>query len=161
MSIAPRPWLTQNAIASNRQLHQPMKRDPRLRTLSSQHHHALVLSRRLAGFESSAHWSAKEAALLGEEFDREIDPHFRVEEEVLLPGLRQANQTSLVERTEADHAFLRTTVAAARTGDLAAALSFGERLRAHVRFEEAELFPACEANLPDSLLEETARRSKA
>jgi hemerythrin-like domain-containing protein len=138
-----------------------MKRDPRLRELSSQHHHALVLSRRVAKFASSVAWCAKEAALLGDEFDREIDPHFRVEEEILLPGLRQANLLSLVERTQADHAFLRMTVAAARTGDLAAALAFAERLRSHVRFEEGELFPTCEATLPDALLEEAARRSKA
>jgi len=138
-----------------------MKRDPRLRGLSSQHHDALVLSRRLADLAGSVSWGAKDATRLGEEFDREIDPHFRVEEELLLSGLRQAGQMPLVVRTEADHAFLRNAVAAARAGDVAAALAFGERLRAHVRFEEGELFQVCEATLPSAVLDEVARRSKA
>jgi len=137
-----------------------MKRDPRLRGLSSQHHHALVLSRRLADFASSGSWRAKDAALLGDEFDHNIDPHFRVEEEVLLPRLRQSGWTLLVERTEADHAFLRATVAAARRGDVAAALAFARRLREHVRFEEGELFPTCEDILGNNVLGEAARRSK-
>jgi hypothetical protein len=137
-----------------------MKRDPRLRGLSSQHHDALVLSRRLAEFAGSVSWSSKDATRLGDEFDREIDPHFRVEEELLLPALRQVDQMPLVVRTEVDHAFLRNAVAAARTGNAAAALAFGERLRAHVRFEEGELFPVCEATLPSAVLYEVARRSK-
>jgi hypothetical protein len=50
-------------------------------------------------------------------------------------------------------------MAIARGGDLPAARAIGERLRAHVRFEERELFPACEAALSDEVLEEVARRA--
>jgi hemerythrin-like domain-containing protein len=39
-----------------------------------------------------------------------------------------------------------------------AARAFGERLGDHVRFEERELFPACEATLSDDVLDEVARR---
>ncbi|MCC6641424.1 MAG: hypothetical protein IT386_09715 [Deltaproteobacteria bacterium] len=37
--------------------------------------------------------------------------------------------------------------------------ALGERLHAHVRFEEHELFPVCEALLPDAALAEVARRA--
>ncbi len=136
-----------------------MKRDPRLRGLSSEHHQALVLARSFTELAEAAAWSIEEAEGLGRRFDRELEPHFRVEEEVLLPALRAAGAAALVERTEADHAFLRTSVAAARTGVVAAARAFGERLHEHVRFEERELFPACEATLPGEVLDEVARRA--
>ena len=96
---------------------------------------------------------------LGLSFDSEMEPHFRVEEEVLLPALLVVGEVELVARTEQDHAWLRAQLAAARAGDGAAARAFGERLEAHVRFEERELFPACEALLPSQVLDEVGRRA--
>ena len=133
-----------------------MTRDPRLRGLSSEHHHALVLARSL--MQERREWSQQEAAGLGERFDADLEPHFRVEDEVLVPALRRAGATALAERTAADHAFLRASMVAARRGDAAAARAFGERLLDHVRFEERELFPACEASLSGEVLGEVARR---
>jgi hemerythrin-like domain-containing protein len=135
-----------------------MKRDRRLRDLSAQHHRALVIARALS--REALDWSREDGIVLGEGFDREIDPHFRIEEEVLLPALRRAGALPLAERTETDHAFLRRTVAAARQGDALAARAFGERLTDHVRFEERELFPACEATLSDEVLDDVAERCR-
>jgi hypothetical protein len=134
-----------------------MKRDPRLQGLSSEHHQALVLARSLAGIDAPA-WDAGRAARFGARFDAELEPHFRIEEELLLPALRRAGEAALADRTEADHAFLRDRAAAARAGDAEAARALGERLHAHVRFEERELFPCCEALLPGEVLDEVARR---
>jgi hemerythrin-like domain-containing protein len=123
-----------------------MKRDPRLRGLSSEHHQALVLARELGSGD----------ALLAElqaRFARELEPHFRIEEEVLLPALRAIGEHELVARTEREHAALRQLV---DRGGLAA---FAETLIEHVRFEERELFPCCEARLPGEVLAEVARRS--
>jgi hypothetical protein len=50
-------------------------------------------------------------------------------------------------------------VASARGGDVAAAHALGAALTSHVRFEERELFPACEVELGDALLDEVARRA--
>ena len=133
-----------------------MKRDPRLRGLSSEHHQALVLARSLTG--PRGEWTLDDAARLRRRFATELEPHFRVEEELLLPALRRAGAVELVERTEADHAFLRERVAAL-ADDEADARAFGERLRDHVRFEERELFPACERLLADAVLDEVARRA--
>jgi hemerythrin-like domain-containing protein len=133
-----------------------MKRDLRLQGLSSEHHQALVIGRRLRGI---LRWSAEDGADLGKRFDDEIDPHFRVEDEVLLPALRDVGAIALVDRTETDHAYLREQVVRARAGDAEAARAFGERLWSHVRFEERELFPACETMLPSAVLDEVARRA--
>lgn len=134
-----------------------MKRDPRLRGLSSDHHRALVLARRLA--RAGAAWARDDGLALGAQFDAELEPHFRVEEEVLLPALRSAGASALVERTLADHAAMRASVSVARAGDGAAARALGAQLLAHVRFEERELFPACEAMLGEGILDDVVRRS--
>ncbi len=133
-----------------------MIRDPRLRGLSSEHHAALVLARRVG---RTLEWTEDEGASLFRRFERELAPHFRVEEDLLLPALREAGAAHLADRIAGDHAHLRTAVAAARAGDGAAARAFGERLEAHVRFEERELFPMCEELLADAVLDEVARRA--
>jgi hemerythrin-like domain-containing protein len=104
-------------------------------------------------------WSRDDGIALGTRFDTELEPHFRIEDEVLLPALRRVGAGSLAARTEADHAFLRTTVVAARQGEGTAARAFGERLSDHVRFEERELFPACEAALSADVLATVALRA--
>lgn len=134
-----------------------MKRDPRLIGLSSQHHWALVLARSLT--QEPLDWSRKDGIAFGACFDAELEPHFLIEDEVLLPALRRAGATLLAERTEADHTFLRATMVVARNGDGMAARAFGERLGDHVRFEERELFQVCEATLSDDVLDEVARRA--
>ncbi len=123
-----------------------VKRDPRLQGLSSEHHQALVLARTLETGRAVPDLAARFAA--------ELEPHFRIEEEMLLPALAAAGEETLVRRTLDDHAALRALVA-----DPASGVAFGRRLREHVRFEERELFPACEAHLGDEVLEAVAARS--
>ncbi len=134
-----------------------MKRDRRLRGLSSEHHQALVLARSLDQHERP--WTHDDGVALGQRFDDELAPHFRIEEEVLLPALRRVGQDELADRTAEDHALLRGHVTSARAGDGRAALAFALRLTDHVRFEERELFPACEELLPSAVLDEVARRA--
>ena len=76
-----------------------------------------------------------------------------------MPALERAGAEELVERTAEDHALLRGHLVAARAGDGRAALAFAMRLSDHVRFEERELFPACEELLPSEVLDEVARRA--
>ena len=63
-----------------------------------------------------------------------------------------------VERTEADHASLRALALAARGGRRDGLVAFAERLTDHVRFEERELFPCCEARLPAAVLDAVEQR---
>jgi hemerythrin-like domain-containing protein len=134
-----------------------MHRHPHLHGLSSDHHDALVLARELE--RAAARWTPADGAALAARFARELEPHFRIEEELLLPALEARGEGSLAERTRADHARLRAEVAAAAAGDGAAVRRFAEVLFEHVRFEERELFPACERELEAELLAEVARRA--
>jgi len=136
-----------------------MKRDPRLQGLSSEHHHALALARSLGRIVASGRTDAADGQVLAERFARELEPHFRVEEEVLLPALRRAGALALAQAVESDHAFLRARAAAAAAGRLDGLTAFAERLVEHVRFEERQLFPLCEAALPDDVLDEVWRRA--
>lgn len=125
-----------------------MKRDPRLRGLSSEHHQALVLARSLL----SAAEGGRHIENLFTRFQGELEPHFLAEERWLLPGLEAAGAHALAARTREDHAFLGATVQAAQRGDREAMLAFATRLQEHVRFEERVLFPACEELLPEDLM---------
>jgi len=136
-----------------------MKRDPRVRGLSSEHHHALTLARSLERQVRAGGDLGGAAGELARRFDAELEPHFRVEEEVLLPALRQAGAVALVERTEADHRALRALAAATRAGRTDGLLSFADQLTDHVRFEERELFPFCEATLDAAVLDAVALRA--
>jgi hypothetical protein len=125
-----------------------MKRDPRLVRLSWDHHHGLVLSRRILR-EAPGASDAELAALYSDviaEWSRAVLPHFHAEGECLLARLiRHREAGRLVEQTSADHVQIQGLVAdmrdAATTGERTAAmLAFAERLRDHIRWEEAELF---------------------
>ncbi len=89
---------------------------------------------------------------LSAHFERELEPHFRVEESVLLPALRLFGGDALALRVEREHAAVRAFVEASAGGDRRAAAMFAALLREHVRFEERELFPWCEARLPADVL---------
>jgi molybdopterin-guanine dinucleotide biosynthesis protein A/hemerythrin superfamily protein len=137
-----------------------MKRDPRLRRLSSDHHAALALARALARRAEAGTLDAALVADVRGRFGRDLDPHFRVEEEVLLPPLRALGDADLAARVEADHAALRAHLAAAGRGDHGRLADFARLLVEHVRFEERALFPRCEAALP-AALDALARRDAA
>jgi hemerythrin-like domain-containing protein len=95
-------------------------------------------------------------------FRRDLEPHFRIEEELLLPPLLEAGEEFVVAKTLDDHAILRDLARQRFTGgqrtELRVTLSeFGRRLDAHVRFEESILFETAERVLGDEVLEEIAR----
>lgn len=137
-----------------------MKRDPRLVRLSWDHHHGLVLARRIAleaPGASESDLSALYAHTLAE-WSRAVLPHFTVEGECLLARLlRYSTAADLVDQTSVDHLAIEGLVADMRDATSiearrAAMLAFGERLRDHIRWEEAELFNRGQAILQDAEL---------
>jgi hemerythrin-like domain-containing protein len=136
-----------------------MKRHPVLQPLSDDHHRALILARRLRRLAASG--DAVDLRDLSREvrrtFEADLAPHFAVEEEVLLPALRDAGVADPVDRTLDDHARIRALVAGAWTDATVRAL--GALLERHVRFEERELFPAAEQVLSADVLEAIGRRT--
>lgn len=133
-----------------------MKRDPRLHGLTSDHHHALVLALRI---KEAARRGLIDARLVDDarrRHESELAPHFAIEEQELLPALVEHGRRELADRTLREHQALRSHLQAARSGELARLEAFGLLLEAHVRFEESELFPACEAVVGDAVLARVA-----
>ncbi len=131
-----------------------MKRDPRLRPLSRDHHHALALARRATLAAKSGDPSAVRDTWdeVVAKFDDELVPHFEIEERFLLPAMRAAGDEPLVDRILDDHRAIRKLV---RSGghDPQRLAEFGERLTGHVRFEERVAFPSAETKLASDVLE--------
>ena len=121
-----------------------MLRDKNLIPLSRQHQHALALCVRIdraspVGDPELAAWQA-EIAL---HFQSEISFHFTAEERVLFPAARRFRQlASIVEELLIDHAVLREGFAKAGAGQMSAndLLAFAQRMSAHIRKEERQLF---------------------
>lgn len=91
----------------------------------------------------------------------EMADHF-ADEERLLVELARALDASMRARVLEDHRVLRAacTAAAADALDAAALRGFGERLAAHVRFEERTCFPRLQAaseSAPDPDAHDIAR----
>ena len=130
-----------------------MKRSAALKQLSREHHTALVLAKRAQRLSRESAEAAKVFMhQLVETFAIELEPHFRVEEAILLPALQNVNESRAVQRTLAEHAELRALSERIGKQDYTALHRFGEALEAHVRFEERELFPLAEAGLSPDVL---------
>jgi hypothetical protein len=140
-----------------------VKRAEELHGLSHDHHQALYRALELKRAER-----AGEATVPFLEFWRgHASAHFRLEEEVLLPGWAQLSSSfdaAMATRVLAEHLAMRADVLRLEAGtlDLDSQRALGEALERHVRFEERELFPAIEADLdPTALAELGARLASA
>jgi hemerythrin-like domain-containing protein len=145
-----------------------VKRSPELRDLSEEHHYGLVAARalRLAAAGEEPISTAVDVFLA--EWTEGIQPHFRSEEEVLLPGFAEVAGMDhpLIVRTLAEHEELRLEVsrlsrADAETERLVAGRT-AQLLHDHIRFEERVLFPAIEellAGVPLQQLGASLKRS--
>ena len=125
-----------------------MRRSPRLQPLSRDHHAALVLAKvceRSADADVATVAAACQRVIRS--YTDELQPHFLIEEETLLPLLRGTPEQPLAERTLHDHQQLAELRDRMQVPGADALRQFGEILMAHVRFEERELFPALERYL--------------
>jgi hemerythrin-like domain-containing protein len=121
-----------------------MLRDKALIPLSRQHQHALALCVRINRTQSKAEadlelWQAEIAT----HFQQEISIHFVAEELVLFPAAKEFDElVSLVEELSGEHTMLREDFAQAEARSLSVEgiLAFAQRLSAHIRKEERQLF---------------------
>ncbi len=123
-----------------------MKRSATLQPLSREHHTALVLAK---ACEKAA--QTGDAVLVNlacqrasHAFSNELEAHFNIEEQTLLPLLSSPETQVLVQRTLSDHRQLRSLLEGLLQNESEALSNFGKCLAAHVRFEERELFPVLE-----------------
>jgi len=132
-----------------------MRRDLRLRELSRDHHHALVLARFIQAMCVRDCLTEDALAIVRERFTSEIVPHFHIEE-TLLSALEGAGVDSLVERTRSEHATMLRLLEEAGATDPSPLRELARLLVEHVRFEERELYPACEERLDEATLDRVA-----
>lgn len=127
-----------------------MKRIPALQPLSREHHTALTLAKACERAVQSRDEErvGKTCQRVLQAFSDELEPHFQIEEQSLLPLLRSAGNTPLEQRTLEDHRQLRALLSGLQRNDIDVLDSFGRLLMEHVRFEERELFPALEHLMP-------------
>jgi iron-sulfur cluster repair protein YtfE (RIC family) len=130
-----------------------MKRHPALAPLSRNHHHALVLARRLR--RAGEHDAAGVAQAFLEHWAEEERLHFRLEEEILLPAFAAYADPDhpAVIRTLLDHVRIRSDVDRVAAGaSLELLHELGVRLADHVKLEEDKLFPLVERTMPEPAL---------
>jgi len=134
-----------------------MHRSPELIPLSHDHHSALVLARRCRqSLTPNAAVSPADAwRQVREAFPNHLEPHFVIEESVLLPALAAIGEEDLVRRVREDHTQLRA-LAAVDNASNEAIEAFGRLLETHVRFEERELFEVAQSRLTEAALEAVA-----
>jgi hemerythrin-like domain-containing protein len=135
------------------------KRSRELKPLTSEHEQALLLAfqikKGLAGTPEAAGAPRDVAGLLAiaNRYDLSVmSTHLRAEEELLSSYLPSAD----VARLAGEHAEMRALLTSAKTasgGDLRnTLLRFADLLERHIRWEERELFPACEAAMGEAAL---------
>jgi len=121
-----------------------MLRDKNLVPLSRQHQHALALCVRIdraspVPVSDLPAWQSE----IAEHFRTEIRVHFVAEEQFVFPAARTFQELSpLVEELVDDHLWLRQQFAKAEERHLSSTeiSEFAQRLSAHIRKEERQLF---------------------
>lgn len=132
-----------------------MKRDVRLRPLSRDHYHALVLARFIGAICARDGMDAHAVEVVKERFAAEITPHFLIEEK-LLSALEGHGVDHLVKRTRDEHAMILKLLEEALASNTTCMCELGDLLTEHVRFEEREVYPACEQLLSADTLDRIA-----
>lgn len=133
-----------------------MKRSEALTPLSHQHHQGLFVAMKLK--RAAPETAAEARAAFLDFFEREGARHFRIEEELLLPGFARHgdfDQPAIV-RVLTEHVDLRRRgqdLATSPDADPVELRELGERLESHIRHEERVLFPMIEETLPAEELE--------
>ena len=125
-----------------------MKRDTSLKTLSWEHHDGLVLTFRIErGLKYNRDPQLIRTYLL-HAWDTDLSHHFWQEEQVLPAALEKSEEgAALLAEMVRDHKWFAGLVEQLRSrnrGWEEDLRQFAERLNAHIRFEERELFPFLE-----------------
>lgn len=129
----------------------PLKRDPSLIPLSHDHHHGLLrvfeIRQALRGGDDAP--LARQRVITRAFYVEDLRPHFRAEEEVLVPVLRDhaAVDEAEIERLLDDHRRLGELLddLDSRTTALA---DLADLLERHIRREEREIFAAYQERVP-------------
>lgn len=140
-----------------------MKRSKHLEPLSHDHYEGLVVAGRLQkGLSKQASLDVM-AAYIAHFWKTHLAHHFQQEETHLLPLLEESSSTkALAERMVEEHVRIRELVTLAEKDVSAQPLAeLSRMMKAHIRFEEREVFPALEAQMPEEVLQEVGAQLQA
>lgn len=129
---------------------------PALHELTTEHEHKLTIVRRAREGACDKDDAAPGVAL--EEvlamIAREVEPHFRREEEGVVLALEEQGESVLVSRITAEHQAIREIVAAAPSGSpRASLLALADALERHIHFEERALLDSAQKHLDGTTLD--------
>lgn len=132
----------------------PLRRHPALQPLSREHHAALMVCFQVRKGLHAGIRTERLGAYLHWFITHQLAPHFRYEEELVLPLLPTGHP--LREQTLEEHAALR---AGEQQQDWPAdrLLAFADSLDRHIRFEERVLFPYLQEQVGGTALEDALR----
>jgi len=134
-----------------------MERRTELRGLSQDHHHTLVLAKNceVAARSRNAAEVERQWDEAGRAFAIQLEPHFALEERLLLPALEELDERQMAERIRGEHEELRRLIRHEDRSGVRLRV-FAELLSRHVRYEEREVFERTQSRLPASVLEAIA-----
>lgn len=135
-----------------------MKRHEALVPLSREHHQLLILAQVLKqdvpAYKNMPSTPEAQRTYALDRYQQILSPHFRWEEEVLLPLAERYGDklTTMAQQVRDEHRELRAAfdrLVDAPTSDLPQQLDLlGRQLAAHVRFEERRFFETLQDTLP-------------
>jgi iron-sulfur cluster repair protein YtfE (RIC family) len=146
------------------------KRHESLIPLSREHHYALMLclriNRGLPDNGADAGWLKTKARQAIMFFESNLVTHFKAEEEILFPAMREMDQANaLIVELRDEHQRLESLVQQLRSAELnsteATLRGFAGLLEAHIRKEERLLFPIYESGIQGSTAEQVGRNIQA
>ncbi|NIK12045.1 hemerythrin domain-containing protein [Alkalibacillus almallahensis] len=137
-----------------------MKRHESLYPLSHHHHHALVMAVNMTqvGTDKQKHSYREMLRQLIEFWEKDGDQHFHDEETVLIPlylAYGEEIDHESVKRMLYEHAQVRGYIHQLRHSTRAMTeemQTLGQLLQDHIRFEERDLFPKVEEQIPEKYL---------
>lgn len=136
--------------------HAPIKRHPSLAAISGDHHFGLLLVWKIGEGLRNNISPARISKYVLFFFEKDLELHFREEEEWLFNKLPADDE--LRKMAETDHRTLRELAATIRQhpDDEVLLKAFADTLRHHIRFEERTLFNHLQETLDTSVLEQAA-----
>jgi hemerythrin-like domain-containing protein len=140
-----------------------MERHKSLISLSSDHQQGLVISQKLKyGYKPSSSTDESistedKRKMLLDFFDDHLHSHFIMEEEIFIPYMPD---NEMIKRMQDEHIKMYELLYIIEVMDPDEELlnRFGEKLNAHIRFEERELFPMLQENLTEEQLIEIGKK---
>ena len=122
--------------------------------LSQAHYHAVKLA--LDVKQATASGDSERIAAAAErvvgQMAGELEAHFRLEETLLLPAMKEAGHAGMTSRALVEHRLMRDAAASLAMPSASLLESFADLLLSHVRFEEEQVFPAARGCLDDDTL---------